>query len=167
MQVSEDLGFLYVSGCDQYGRGTRRALRRIVYEEYGCERISSTLMENSGRYEPDQWQFMNRPETQEKIRQSLKGYLRSFLDTAPEGKTHERFLEILALLKRYFEKELEDSEAEYTELVLATLSAAIRRIPSEEELRKAMDTPGRPVSIEEWDRFERFLEREGMKGWWD
>jgi hypothetical protein len=119
------------------------------------------------RYDPAQWEFMNRPETQEKIRQSLTGYLRSFLDTAPDGRTQERFLEVLSLLKNYFKKELDESATDYTEIVLATLSAAVRRIPSEEKLREVFDAPGRPVSIEEWERFEKFLEREGMEGWWD
>ena len=119
------------------------------------------------RYDPQQWEFMNRPETQEKIRQSLKGHLRSFLDTAPDGRTHERFLEILSLLKHYFKRELDESPTEYTELVLADLSAAIKRIPTEEELRAALATPQCPVSIEEWEHFENFLERERLEGWWD
>jgi hypothetical protein len=119
------------------------------------------------RYDPEQWEFMNRPETQERIRQSLKGHLRSFLDTAPDGRTQERFLEVLSLLKTYFKKELDESPTEYTEFVLANLSAAIRGIPTEERLRQVMDAPRRPVSIEEWERFEKFLEREGLEGWWD
>jgi len=120
-------------------------------------------------YDSEQWELMNRPEIQEKIRQSLKGHLRSFLDTAPDGRTQERFLEVLSLLKTYFKKELEESETDYTELVLATLTAAINGIPTEEKLRAVRDAlpPLRPMSTEEWERFEKSLEQRGKDGWWD
>ena len=73
----------------------------------------------------------------------------------------------MSLLKNYFKKELDESSTDYAEIVLATLSAAIRSIPSEEKLRAVLDVSARPVSIEERERFEKFLEREGMEGWWD
>ena len=133
------------------------------------------LMANSNRYDPEQWAFMNRPDTQIKIRNALSGYLRSFLDTAPEHDGSERVKELLAMVKRYFEKELEKAENERdlnrisaSELVLASLSAAIRRMPTQEQLEQVADTtPATSEAVEGWERFERFLEREGKKGWWD
>lgn len=120
------------------------------------------------RYDATQWEFMNRPETQAKIRQSLKGYLASFIDSAPDGQTQERFVEVLSLLKNYFRNELEKSPTEYTELILSTLSNAIRRIPTEEKMAQIMgQAPRREVSLEEWEQFEKFLERQGLEGWWD
>jgi hypothetical protein len=119
------------------------------------------------RYDAAQWEFMNRPETQAKIRQSLKGYLASFIDSASDGRTQDRFLEVLSLLKAYFRNELEKSPTEYTELILATLSSARRRMPSEEKLTELMNQPRKEVCPEEWERFEEFLEREGLEGWWD
>ena len=121
------------------------------------------------RYDPAQWEFMNRPETQEKIRQSLKGYIRSFLDTAPDGRTQDRYLEILSLLKTYFKKELEESATDHTEFVLANLSSAIRMLPTYDRVAAIMNTEAseRAETTEEWERFEKFLERQGLDGWWD
>jgi len=82
--------------------------------------------------------------------------------------TQKRFLEVLSLLKSYFRNELEKSPTEYTELILATLSGAMRRIPSEERLAEFMNQqPQKEVSLEEWERFEKFLERKGLEDWWD
>jgi hypothetical protein len=36
-------------------------------------------------YDAEQWQSMNQPEGQRRIRELLSKYLRSFLDSAPEG----------------------------------------------------------------------------------
>jgi len=102
------------------------------------------------------------------------GYLRSFLDTAPEGGEPERVKELIVIVKQYFEKELEraENDRDSTELILATLGAAIRRLPIQEQLEQLKtgipDSP--PVTVEDverWQRFEDFLGREGKKGWWD
>jgi hypothetical protein len=122
---------------------------------------------------------MNRPETQTKIRNSLAGYLRSFLDTAPDDGGPERVRELLVMVKRYFETELEKAESESdskrisaSELVLASLGVAIQRIPTDEQLEgieaNVLNSP--PATREDvaaWERLERLLEREGKKGWWD
>jgi hypothetical protein len=107
------------------------------------------------------------------------GYFGSFLDTAPEDGGPERLRELLEIIKRYFEKELANAEDEKdsrgvssSELVLATLSAAIKRIPTQEQLEELEASvlngpPATAEDVEGWHRFERFLEQEGKKGWWD
>jgi hypothetical protein len=121
------------------------------------------------RYDPGQWELMNRPEMQARIRQSFKGYLQSFLDTAPDGKTQERFVDVLSFLRAYFVRELEEP-TEYTELILSSLSAAVQYIPSEATLREVFDAPSRPVTdadIESYKRLQERIERDGLEGWWD
>ena len=46
-------------------------------------------------YDSSQWQFMNSPKGQENIRVALKKYLRTFLDSAPEGGELARVNEVL------------------------------------------------------------------------
>lgn len=37
-------------------------------------------------YDPKQWQTMNEPGKQQRIRADLNNYMRSYLDSAPEGR---------------------------------------------------------------------------------
>jgi len=119
--------------------------------------------------------MMNKPETQDKIRPSLRGYIRSFLDTAPEGRTQDRFLQVLLLLRHYFQIELEESRTEYTDLVLAALNIARKYIPTEEKLRAFdaiySDSDWKDYTAEElreikrkWDDEREEYERELWKG---
>ena len=62
------------------------------------------------RYIPEQWEHMNRPETQVRIRAALSNYMRSFLDTAPEGGELSRARDVILMFKEYFERELQTAE---------------------------------------------------------
>jgi len=139
------------------------------------KRKAGKIVMGEQRYDAEQWALMNSPEMQEKIRQekirqSLKGYLRSFLDTAPEGRTQERYLEVLSFLKHYFKKEFEESETDYTDLVLSGLSYARKLIPTEEKMKEILSASRRPVTqadIDGWERIKKEAEQAGLDGWWD
>ena len=137
------------------------------------------------RYSSEQWEVMNRPETQAKIRQSLTRYLESFLDSAPEGRTYERVLEILWLLRNYFKREREDSKLDdsktkwerlYTELVLGALEVAMDRVPTEKGMAEIVGSPSvdpkmtheqRERILRQFAEYEEEWEREHKKRWAD
>ena len=134
------------------------------------------------RYNAEQWEHMNRPETQVRIRAALSNYMRSFLDTAPEGRELSRARDVILIFKEYFERELRTAEelpnpdrdrASIAEQVLAPLGsylhiatlfeAGMAKTPEVPELSpQALD-----ANIAEWQRFEERLRREGKDHWWD
>ncbi len=138
------------------------------------------------RYKPEQWEHMNRPETQVRIRAALSNYMRSFLDTAPEGGELSRARDVILMFKEYFERELQTAEelpnpdrdrasiaeqaliplASYfhiAELFEAGMAAQRAEIPQSPELSpEELDK-----KIEEWRRFEERLRQEGKEHWWE
>lgn len=133
------------------------------------------------RYDPEQWQYMNKPEVQSRIREMLRTYLGSFLDSAPEGAELERVGLVLAMLRKYFERELtlakegnEIDSLRYSkaEEVLIALSAAKPYLRSDGQVEAWVDEirhdpPPTQEKIEEWRKLEERLRREGKEHWWD
>jgi hypothetical protein len=109
-------------------------------------------MNKPGRYDAHQWAMMNGPEGQKKIRDGLFKYLRSFLDTAPEDKPLERVQQLLTLVKRYFEDEVQElsegrpDDLERIELqtsmetVVMALEGAMLMVPTDESRREQFDS---------------------------
>ena len=134
------------------------------------------------RYKPEQWEHMNRPETQIRIRAALSNYMRSFLDTAPEGGELYRARDVILMFMEYFERELKTAEelpnpdrdrASVAEQVLAPLGSYLH-IARLFEAGMAKPTEAPELSEEEldtkiegWQRFEERLIREGKEHWWD
>jgi hypothetical protein len=142
-------------------------------------------MARSERYDASQWRFMNSPEGQEKIRATLKNYLRSFLDSAPEGGELARVQEVLLMVKKYYEQEVrsakEDGQVDLerdskaTEVLMA-LAPAMRQIRTDEEVEvedavirnTPLPSPEKIAEkIEEWERFQRWLSEQGKENIWD
>lgn len=138
-------------------------------------------MARSERYDPEQWQYMTKAETQARIREALSGYLFSFLDSAPEGSELSRVKEVLSMLKKYFEREYRLAEAGDTfdlerssiaETVLMSLSPMMKHLPTDEDLEAEIAKsrnrpPPTPEEIEEWERFKRWLSKHGVENLWD
>jgi len=134
------------------------------------------------RYNPEQWKYMNLPDTQVRIRAALSNYLRSFLDTATEGGELTRAREVFQMIKEYFEREPRLAEeqpepdrerADIAETVLIPLGSYFR-IAGKFEAGVANAPPRAELSaeeldekIEEWQRFEERLRQEGREHWWD
>jgi hypothetical protein len=138
------------------------------------------------RYKPDQWEHMSRPETQVRIRAALSNYMRSFLDTAPEGGELSRAREVILMFKAYFERELQTAEelpnpdrdrASIAEQVLIPLASYfhIATLFETGMAAKRVEIPQSPElspeeldkKIEEWRKFEERLRREGKEHWWE
>ena len=146
-------------------------------------------MARSERYDPDQWECMNKPQAQSKIQEALGSYLRSFLDTAPEGSELARVKEVLSMVMRYFEREYQLAEGGATrdpkrssiaEEVLMALAAARKRIRSDEALdtwlaeieKEVRSSPPIPPEVldqetEAWREFEEKLRQQGKEHWWE
>jgi hypothetical protein len=131
-------------------------------------------------YDPEQWESMNKPEGQVRIQVLMTRYIRSFLDTAPEGDELVRVQEVIWILRRYFERELELAEATFdhernqkAEIALIHLCSSLRGIASLE--KRLANAPPAPLlspeelekKIAEWERFEGSLHKEGKRHWWE
>jgi hypothetical protein len=142
-------------------------------------------MARSERYDASQWRFMNSPEGQGKIRATLKNYLRSFLDSAPEGGELARVQEVLLMVKKYYEQEVRSAQeggqidierdSKATEVLMA-LAPAIRQIRTDEEVgvedaairNTPLPSPEKIAEeIEAYERFQRWLSEQGKENIWD
>jgi hypothetical protein len=132
------------------------------------------------RYDREQWELMNRPETQTKFRQELWSWLRRFLDTSPEGLELSRAREVLLLVRKYFQidyqaaEESEEFDLERKTIafsVLSSLALAERLLPTDKRLEKMIDDalqapPPTPEQMEQWERLERRTRDAGLDDWW-
>jgi hypothetical protein len=137
---------------------------------------------NPDRYDPDQWAFMNLPETQEKIQRDLRSAIVRFLDTAPEKALLFRASAVLGILRYYFEEFLtredgDDYEKATAEEVLIALSVARRRMRTDEEVEKwlaeimaahpRMTDEELDGKVKQFEELEARLKAEGKEHWWD
>jgi len=137
------------------------------------------------QYPPEQWEYMNKPDTQVSIRETLNKYICSFLDTAPEGGEKSRALQVILMVKKYFERELrlaeeppEDDERSWiAKQVLIPLGSYLnidKRFQAGLDAESA-EMPQSPEAspeeleqmAERWRRFEEWIRQEGKEHWWD
>lgn len=132
------------------------------------------------RYDPEQWKYMNQPDTQVRIREALSNYLRSFLDTAPEGGEKYRAMQVFLMVKKYFERELRLAEEspgadERSSIAIQVLTPLASYLHIDELCQALLDAesaemPQSPEAspeeleqrIEQWRRFVR-LKEEGTE----
>ena len=134
------------------------------------------------RYDPEQWEKMNEPGSQQKIRSLLNGYLKSYLDSAPEGRELSRVRSVLMMLRHYFEGEtrlaVEARDEESPRFLKAQVAlgflGATDFIQSGEEvetahrtnLQEAEQMSLTPEDIEKWEEFKRRKLEKG-EDWWE
>jgi len=132
------------------------------------------------RYDREQWELMNRPETQVRFRKELWSCVRRFLDTSPEGLELSRVREVLLLVRKYFQidyqvaeesEEFDSARSSIAFSVLSSLAFAEKLLPTDESLEKMLDDalqapPPTPEQREQWERLERRKMDEGLDDWW-
>ncbi len=143
------------------------------------------------RYDSEQWQSMNQPESQQRIRELLGKYLSSFLDSAPEGGDISRVLEVFAMLTEHFERDLQLAEEDpkaalepastysIAKLVLMCLASAgsilvkMDRIENRADSADSTVRTWQTISQEEQDAEaiqklkEQQEQQQGKEHWWE
>lgn len=128
---------------------------------------------------------MNRPETEEKIRQDLKSALGRFLDSAPQGQIIARVSDVFVILKDCFELLYEHGDIHdraKAETVLFALRSATKLFRTDEEIEQGVanaiaevtanpateeEVKKREAKTKEWEKLEARLKAEGKKHWWE